>query len=84
VRQGPYKVPATDGIGGTLRRLRVDAGLTQDEAAERAGVTQSAISNVERGTRDALVVTVGKLLAAYGASWSALDASAPDEKRRDD
>ena len=37
------------GFGGLLRQLRVDAGLTQDELAEAARVSQRAISDLERG-----------------------------------
>jgi class 3 adenylate cyclase/tetratricopeptide (TPR) repeat protein len=36
-------------FGGLLRRLRDDAGLTQDELAEAARVSQRAISDLERG-----------------------------------
>jgi tetratricopeptide (TPR) repeat protein/transcriptional regulator with XRE-family HTH domain len=36
-------------FGGLLRRLRDDAGLTQDELAEAAGVSQRAVSDLERG-----------------------------------
>jgi non-specific serine/threonine protein kinase len=37
------------GFGGLLRRLRDEAGLTQDELAETARVSQRAISDLERG-----------------------------------
>ena len=37
------------GFGGLLRRLRDEAGLTQDELAEAAAVSQRAISDLERG-----------------------------------
>jgi transcriptional regulator with XRE-family HTH domain len=74
MRQGPYKVPATDGIAGVLRQLRIDADLTQAEAAARAGVTQAAVSYVESGKRDMRMTTVARLLGAYGQSWAALDA----------
>ncbi len=36
-----------------LRRLRVEAGLTQEVLAERAGLSVNAISALERGTRQA-------------------------------
>jgi len=38
-------------FGAKLRVLRERAGLTQEELAERAGVTPHAISALERGTR---------------------------------
>lgn len=38
-------------LGGMLRALREDAGLSQEELAERAGLSPHAISALERGTR---------------------------------
>jgi transcriptional regulator with XRE-family HTH domain len=37
------------GFGGLLRQLRDEAGLTQDDLAEAAAVSQRAISELERG-----------------------------------
>jgi predicted ATPase/DNA-binding XRE family transcriptional regulator len=42
-------VPAP--LGDRLRALRQAAGLTQEELAERAGLTAHAVSALERGTR---------------------------------
>jgi tetratricopeptide (TPR) repeat protein/transcriptional regulator with XRE-family HTH domain len=39
----------TTDFGGLLRRFRLAAGLTQEELAERSGLTSRAISNMERG-----------------------------------
>ncbi|MBV9280105.1 MAG: tetratricopeptide repeat protein [Chloroflexi bacterium] len=38
-------------FGDLLRRYRMAAGLTQEELAERAGLSVRAISDLERGTR---------------------------------
>ena len=38
-------------LGSVLRALREDAGLSQEELAERAGLSPHAISALERGTR---------------------------------
>ena len=38
-------------FGVLLRRYRVAAGLTQEELAERAGVSIRGISDLERGAR---------------------------------
>ena len=40
-----------DDFGSQLRALRETAGLTQEELAERAGVTSYAVSALERGRR---------------------------------
>lgn len=40
-----------EAFGPLLRRLRDRAGLTQEELAERAGLTSHAVSALERGTR---------------------------------
>src|SRR5215211_6311341 len=39
------------GFGDLLRRHRLAAGLTQEELAERAGVSTRGISDLERGAR---------------------------------
>ena len=39
------------GFGDLLRRYRVAAGLTQEQLAERAGVSARGISDLERGAR---------------------------------
>ena len=46
---GPTAEQAGLGFGGLLRRLRDEAGLTQDELAEAARVSQRAVSDLERG-----------------------------------
>ena len=37
------------GFGGLLRQLRTEAGLTQEELAEAAGVSPRSVSDLERG-----------------------------------
>ncbi|MCR5173174.1 MAG: helix-turn-helix transcriptional regulator, partial [Oscillospiraceae bacterium] len=39
----------TDPIGVSIRTLRVEANMTQEELASRLHVTRQAISNYERG-----------------------------------
>ncbi len=53
-------------FGGLLRQLRDEAGLTQDELADAAGVSQRAISDLERGInatarKDTAVLLAGAL-----------------------
>jgi predicted ATPase/DNA-binding XRE family transcriptional regulator len=44
-----YRSPST--FGDRLRRLRLDAGLTQEALAERTGISSKAIGALERGER---------------------------------
>ena len=43
--------PAIDRFGPLLRRLRLVAGLSQEELAERAGLSGRGISDLETGCR---------------------------------
>lgn len=54
-------------LGSTLKRLRVAAGMTQEELAEKAGISARTVSDTERGLR-ALVHhdTARRLAAALG------------------
>src|SRR5215213_8764131 len=53
------------GFGVLLRRYRTAAGLTQEELAERAGLSLRGISDLERGARRTPhLVTVGMLADA--------------------
>jgi tetratricopeptide (TPR) repeat protein/transcriptional regulator with XRE-family HTH domain len=66
VVDGPAAEQAALRFGGLLRQLRTDAGLTQDELAEAAQVSQRAISDLERGInatarKDTAVLLAGAL-----------------------
>jgi transcriptional regulator with XRE-family HTH domain len=66
VVDGPVTGQPGLGFGGLLRRLRDEAGLTQDELAEAARVSQRAISDLERGVnasarKDTAVLLAGAL-----------------------
>jgi tetratricopeptide (TPR) repeat protein/transcriptional regulator with XRE-family HTH domain len=63
---GPEAEHAALRFGGLLRQLRDEAGLTQDELAEAAQVSQRAISDLERGInatarKDTAVLLAGAL-----------------------
>jgi tetratricopeptide (TPR) repeat protein/transcriptional regulator with XRE-family HTH domain len=66
VVDGPAEERAELSFGGLLRRLRDEAGLTQDELAEAAQVSQRAVSDLERGInatarKDTAVLLAGAL-----------------------
>lgn len=57
----------------TLRQLRESAALTQEQVAERAGLRQGAISNLESGrVPNPTIDTLEKLAHAYGVHLSDL------------
>ena len=55
------------GFAGLLRQLRAEAGLTQEELAEGAGVSPRSVSDLERGiNRTARNDTAVRLAGALG------------------
>ncbi|MBB4661389.1 cupin domain-containing protein [Conexibacter arvalis] len=59
-------------LGGQLRAIRTDQGLTLQELAGRAGVSQSLISQVERGIASPSITTLRRLAAALNVPIAAL------------
>ncbi|MBS0477711.1 MAG: helix-turn-helix transcriptional regulator [Proteobacteria bacterium] len=53
-------------IGDILRRERMRAGLSQTELADRAGVRQATVSQIETGQPAARLQTICDLMAALG------------------
>jgi tetratricopeptide (TPR) repeat protein/transcriptional regulator with XRE-family HTH domain len=62
-------------FAGLLRQLRTEAGLTQEELAETAGISARAVSDLERGVNRTAHKDTAQLLAA------ALGLSGPTEER---
>src|SRR4051812_17686842 len=50
-------------LGALLRQLREDSGLTQEELAERSGVSARTVSDIERGLRLRLYADTADRLA---------------------
>lgn len=63
-------------LGGRLKALRKARGLTQTEAAERAGLSRQTLYRAEQGDNPTLH-TVIRLLRAYGA-LDALESFIPE------
>ena len=55
-------------IGELVRSARKRARLTQDELAERAGLTRTSITNVEAGNQQLRVHTLINISDALGVS----------------
>ena len=51
-------------VGWNLRRLRVMRGISQDELALRAEVERAYVGHLERGTKNATLLTIEKLATA--------------------
>lgn len=57
-------------IGGQIRRAREAARLTQAEVAERAGLSQPHLSEIETGQRGVGMEVLSRLADALRATWS--------------
>lgn len=53
-------------VGNNVRRLRLAAGLSQAELAERMGVDRAYISGLEQGARNPTIVTLWHVSQALG------------------
>jgi len=63
-------------LAGQLLALRLAAGLTQAEVAERSGLSQADISRYERGLGNPTRTTIEAIAAALGAHLALV----PDEQ----
>lgn len=57
-------------IGALIRQLRVAAGMSQEEFADRCGVHRTYIGSIERGEKAITVETARKIVNALGISLS--------------
>jgi DNA-binding XRE family transcriptional regulator len=60
-------------FGARLKQLREQAGLTQPELAERAGMNRFGIAKLEQGVREPTWATVQALCQALGLSCAAFE-----------
>ncbi len=51
-------------VGDHCARLRKERGWTQEDLAERSGLTQQYLSDLERGKRNPTIVTIFELAQA--------------------
>lgn len=59
-------------FGRAIRALRVTAGLTQEELADRAGLDRSYIGGVERGERNPTLSVIEKIAEGLGVTEAEL------------
>ncbi|HQE19899.1 MAG TPA: helix-turn-helix transcriptional regulator [Aggregatilineales bacterium] len=66
-------------VGKAITRLRVQSGLTKEQLAARAGVSQSSLHYIETGVNSPSVRTLSKIAKALGVSIAELLANEGDE-----
>jgi len=52
-------------FGLRVRELRFAKGMTQEDLAERSGLSRQYIGDVERGTRNIALVNIEKIAKAF-------------------
>ena len=74
---GDYELP----FGAALRRLRLAAGLSQEQLGLEAGVQRNFISLIELGQNQPTISTISKLARALGMKASQLVAEAESDTK---
>lgn len=59
-------------MGKNMRKIRVEAGLSQEEIAVRMGVEQTYVSGLERGVRNPTLTTLDRAASALNVKITAL------------
>lgn len=59
-------------LGRLIRRLRLDAGMSQEEFAEQCGLHRTYIGFIERGEKTITIETANKLAQALGLTLAQL------------
>jgi len=60
--------PRLIALGSSLRRIRRERNMSQEETARRAGVHPNHVGRIERGSKDVRVTTLLSLLSALEVS----------------
>ncbi|MEI8078021.1 MAG: helix-turn-helix transcriptional regulator [bacterium] len=64
----------------TVRRVRLEKGLSQERLAVLAGLDRTYLSGFERGTRNISLVSLGKIINGLGLEPTEFLAVVRDEK----
>ena len=64
--------PAHKHLGGSIRRARVEKGLTQQQLAELADLNIRNVQRIEAGQVDVLLSTTARLKKVLGVEWNEL------------
>lgn len=68
IRAGYEEARRAIELGAMVRQLRLDAGLSQEELARRAGMTQPALSRLERGGGIPTITVLDRIANALHAT----------------
>lgn len=79
-RRSKPRSPEHAALGEAIRRLRLDAGISQEQLAERAQTDLTQVGGIERGVRNPSYTTLLRLAEALGTSVGAI-ATLADELR---
>jgi transcriptional regulator with XRE-family HTH domain len=71
-RRSKPRSPEHAALGEAVRRMRLEAGMSQEQLAESAGTDLTQVGGVERGVRNPSYTTLLRLAAALGTSVGAL------------
>jgi len=67
-RRSKPRSPEHAALGEAVRRLRLEAGMSQEQLAERVGTDLTQIGGIERGVRNPSYTTLQRLAAALETS----------------
>lgn len=70
---------ADDGFGARLKELREQAGMTQQQLADAAGMHRFGVSKLEQGLREPSWATVRAICKALGVSCEAFNQEAAEK-----
>ena len=59
-------------LGRSLVRLRMEAGMTQEQLAEKADISHRYLQSLEAGQKQPSINVVAQLRAAVECSWDEL------------
>ena len=64
--RGPYRIYTATSLGDAIRHYRKQAGLTQAQLAEMAGLQRSYLSELERGKETEQLARLLRVLRQLG------------------
>lgn len=77
-RRAKPRSPEHAALGEAIRQLRQQAGLSQEQLAERATTDFTQVGGVERGVRNPSYATLVRFAAALGTSVSEITSLAEE------